>query len=411
MSTVVELSTSKRRRIEQNNDAYALRVAQLFLFVSFVSDVSKNVLFRLPLETIEAMALLCKFGFEKLCEQTTPKQLLWTFYPYVTVPATQRDALLVFCQLTRRRTAQLLEVPFLNSRGLMVLVGGKDIIVNARWPLPEGRTRSPDKKNLRKLLYAIGGFSSVATGKLFVRDHGNGGINLIGYAMDPLNGRRYESPTVVLDDERLPHDRFRHAYQLGEHFRLLRNRNGFELQRYVGRGNVNWHKAIREANDHAVEWQTVVFDPKFFRAVGPVTYDDTRSMLYIFTITGVYEVDLSDRDAPTLVRRQFDRQYVDVDRDCVTNGPLLIDLKEDNSGTIVTTIDFRNINAAGQVVVHRYRVRTMRNGRSFTRKMRLQRAGMLIAFAEINGFHYPQFLSRPMPWEAGHERAVYARYK
>jgi hypothetical protein len=129
-----------------------------------------------------------------------------------------------------------------------------------------------------------------------------------------------------------------------------------------------------------------------------LSMDSEDKKLYIVCKHRVITVDMSDEDHYTQRTNFLANEVYQMQSDAFFSGPLYVDVGQTNDR--VTTIDFRNINAEGKIVVHRYYTRPVPGRRAFTRYVApLHYQTILLQYKQINGLHYPQFLSRPMPWE------------
>jgi hypothetical protein len=531
MSTTGEASTSsnnRSKRVKQESTPSAAETALVdatyhTLYTNQIS--SKHILFRLSPEDIANMALLSKRALDICCQSTLFKDLLRCFFPYANVPfakdsARNREAVLVFIQLARRRRAdpELLRV-FLNSRGTMLYVGAV-LRVQTHWPLPETRMKylcrreltseifsdedtsssssqhDDDDDNdtnfdpelptlcrfdgsfdddddqeendcmpLRRLTYAEirqqkkedaffdgsdveDNETNTSTPSTFVKSgcysdvFSHGGfymmpVKFLNFNLDAMQGfADVRNDFFVCYGEgpggsgmAFNVSKMGTSIDFGPDF----NKNMMSLHNWENKGRfcdeymiedkgfidsdgneispVSTGGNIRRLELHRLElyklvhdklnlgkWnrQTILTD---LRAEFELLSMDTEDKkLYLIGNWSVLTVDMSDENRFTYKTNELSNAEYRMTERAFISGPLYVDTNR--AGIVVTTIDFRNINAAGKIVVHRYHTRPVPGRRSFSRLVRRSHyPTLLLEYKEINGFHYPQFLSRPMPWE------------
>jgi len=432
-----------------------------------VSLTSRYILFRLPPENIVSMLFLTKEARRlSLAQAQTILELLRTFYPYAAIPDAAAHAISVFCMLSRRRTVRsAFEARmFLGARQFAIEMGETWVDVNKRWPLRETRrvyelSAAYRAELERERLY----IQSENVGIFDVEDgvrHGDErwmrGTALNRYVRK-RNRRRADLRHTIADS-------FAHAsnawvdtlWQIGEKaLNLSWWRTG--VLRIANPEHDHWTDldvtaieqhglgAVRESTGTLIrdfpsdkwiikfaeglyvtraagvptslcdvariagerEWRVLARDiPSSFLRL---SFDEVRRVLYMLWPTGVWEVDVSDESRVTPVLRAFSKTTYVARRAATLMGPLLVDA----TAGVVTTCDLRHVDARGRLVVHRYRPRTSGGvaATSVTRSVVSKPGNLLVQFTDIAGYHYPQFLARPMPWEVGRAKEDYARLK
>lgn len=156
--------------------------------------------------------------------------------------------------------------------------------------------------------------------------------------------------------------------------------------------------------------------------VQTLSFDEPTRTLYLVQPQAVIEVDMSNTDDVVCTQRAFSIDRYVVGLDAVVNGPLMVDVSQQkltrdgvtqrhNHVTVIETVDFRNIDAAGRVVVHRYRSRAVVGGDATPRALTTRPGNLLLEYTDIGGYHYPQFLAKPMPWTAPQAAEFFHRYR
>jgi len=149
-----------------------------------------------------------------------------------------------------------------------------------------------------------------------------------------------------------------------------------------------------------------------------VSYDPVTRVLFLLRTHSATEIDLSGdltRAPPTVVTRAFANPAFQLTNSTIVLGSLIVDVAlrtqmysenqrvfsiSNDSSYIVSTLDLRHVDAAGRYVVHRYRPRIVGTlGTQMHRKVRSHRGNLLLEFTDGTGWHYPQFLAKPLPWE------------
>ena len=133
------------------------------------------------------------------------------------------------------------------------------------------------------------------------------------------------------------------------------------------------------------------------------TYDDVTRTLYMLNETEVHAFVL-ELDAAgdvcgvsrrvhtwTMPRREADTCFI---------GALLVATHvrsaEDER---VTTYDLRHVDAKNRIVEHRYTPGPIAGRKSLSRRIKPCFGSIVARFTAVTRLHYPQFRSRPMPWE------------